>query len=157
MNSSKNCGGAPIARRSPLDGRSDRARGHTASAPDDDSIVVLHVDDERSFLELAATFLEMEDERLTVETTTDAEAALEMVDVVDCVVSDYDMPATNGLEFFERVRERRPAVPLILYTSWRREEIAFEDTSADVTDVLRKSVGTEQYGTLANRIVAAVE
>jgi len=38
-----------------------------------------------------------------------AEAGLERLETrdVDCVVSDYDMPGTNGLEFLEAVRERR--------------------------------------------------
>jgi len=119
---------------------------------------VLHVDDEPDFVETASTFLEREDDRLTVETTTRADEGLERLkkDSHDCVVSDYEMPRKDGIEFLESVRERCPTLPFILFTGKGSEEIASEAISAGVTDYLQKGTGTEQYTVLANRIENAV-
>ncbi|MFB6157186.1 MAG: PAS domain S-box protein [Haloferacaceae archaeon] len=123
-----------------------------------DRIRVLHVDDEPDFADVAATFLEREDDRLVVDTATSAAEGLDALDDgVDCVVSDYDMPGRNGIEFLEAVREDAPDLPFVLYTGKGSEEIASEAISAGVTDYLQKGSGTDQYAVLANRITNAVE
>jgi len=121
-------------------------------------IRVLHVDDEPDLSDMVATFLEREDDRLTVCTATSANEGLETIDEadVDCIVSDYDMPSTNGIEFLEAVRESHPELPFILYTGKGSEEVAADAISAGVTDYLQKDRGTEQYAILANRIRNAV-
>lgn len=122
-------------------------------------IRVLHVDDEPTFADLVATFLEREDDQFTVETATGAEEGLaHLTDHdVDCIVSDYDMPERNGIEFLESVREEYDELPFILHTGKGNEEIASDAISAGVTDYLQKKPGTEQYQLLANRIRNAVE
>ncbi|AUV82553.1 hybrid sensor histidine kinase/response regulator [Salinigranum rubrum] len=122
-------------------------------------IHVLHVDDEPDFAALAGAFVEREDDRFTVESATSAEAGLERLadGHFDCVVSDYDMPGTNGLEFLEAVRATYPDLPFILFTGKGSEEIASRAISAGVTDYLQKEHGTDQYTILANRIRNAVE
>jgi PAS domain S-box-containing protein len=124
----------------------------------DDTIRVLHVDDDPDLADLVATYLEREDDRLAVRTASSADEGLElMADTdVDCIVSDYDMPGRNGIEFLEAVREERPEVPFILYTGKGSEEVASGAISAGVTDYLQKTTGTEQYALLANRIGNAV-
>jgi len=127
------------------------------SAPEE--IHVLHVDDEPAFTELVQSFLEREDERLTVEAVPNAEAGLEQLAEggFDCVVSDYDMPGRNGIEFLHAVRERDSELPFILFTGKGSEEVASDAISAGVTDYLQKGTGNEQYALLANRIRNAVE
>jgi PAS domain S-box-containing protein len=122
-------------------------------------IHVLHVDDDPEFAELAATFVERERERFVVDTETSADEGLERLaeSRFDCVVSDYDMPGRNGIEFLQVVRERDEELPFILYTGKGSEEIASEAISAGVTDYLQKGGGTSQYAVLANRIANAVE
>ena len=126
---------------------------------DPDAIRVLHVDDEPDLADLAATYLERENERLDIETVTDAAEGLERVasGEFDCVVSDYDMPGRNGIEFLEAVRESRPELPFILYTGKGSEEVASDAIASGVTDYLQKESGTGQYAVLANRITNAVE
>ncbi|MFC7228538.1 response regulator [Salinirubellus salinus] len=128
-------------------------RPHTAR------IHLLHVDDEPGFAETARAFLEREDERLTVETARSAAAGLERLAErpFDCVVSDYEMPGRDGIEFLAAVREASPDLPFVLFTGKGSEEIASEAISAGVTDYLQKGGGTEQYALLANRVVNAVE
>ncbi len=124
----------------------------------DEPIRVLHVDDEPGFAELTADFLEREDERFAVETATRTSAALEYLadHGVDCVISDYDMPEMNGIEFLETVREDFPELPFVLFTGKGSEEVASDAISAGVTDYLQKQQGTDHYALLANRVRNAV-
>jgi PAS domain S-box-containing protein len=119
---------------------------------------VLHVDDDPAFADLAADILERQRASLVVETATSAAEGLEVLadGTVDCVVSDYDMPGQNGIEFLETVREEYPDLPFILFTGKGSEEVAGEAISAGVTDYLQKDGGTDQYALLANRVVNAV-
>jgi PAS domain S-box-containing protein len=122
-------------------------------------IQVLHVDDDRDFVDMTSAFLEREDERIGVISATSADEGLEMLaDLdIDCIVSDYDMPGRNGIEFLETVREEYPDLPFILYTGKGSEEIASDAITAGVTDYLQKDVGSDQYTVLANRITNAVD
>lgn len=125
----------------------------------DESIRVLHVDDEPDFADLTADILEADDDRFSVEVATDAESGCEKLKEgsFDCIVSDYDMPGANGLEFLKRVRETYPDLPFILFTGKGSEEVASEAISAGVSDYLQKEVGMSQYTLLANRIENLVE
>ena len=124
-----------------------------------EGINVLHVDDDPDFVDLAATFLEREDDAFAVGTATSADAGLDYLDAndVDCIVSDYDMPGRDGLAFLDAVREQSPDLPFILFTGKGNEEIASRAISAGVTDYLQKDRGTGQYAVLANRIRNAVD
>ncbi|WP_201740296.1 hybrid sensor histidine kinase/response regulator [Salinigranum halophilum] len=123
------------------------------------SIRVLVVDDEPPLARLVAEYLPREDDRLTVETATDAHEGLNRLEqtTIDCVVSDYDMPGMDGIGFLETVRDANPTLPFILYTGKGSEEVAGDAISAGVTDYLQKETGTDQYTLLANRITNAVE
>ncbi|MFB6281060.1 MAG: response regulator, partial [Haloferacaceae archaeon] len=102
----------------------------------DGTIRILHVDDEPDFADLAASFLERENDRFVVETATSASDGLDRLadDRFDCIVSDYDMPGRNGIEFLETVREDHPELPFVLYTGKGSEEVASDAISAGVTD-----------------------
>jgi signal transduction histidine kinase/DNA-binding response OmpR family regulator len=123
-----------------------------------ESINVLHVDDEPDFAEMTATVLERQDERFRIDTATSATAGLDHLNHADydCILSDYDMPGQNGIEFLETVRDEYPDLPFILFTGKGSEEIASEAISAGVSDYLQKGTGTERYELLANRITNAV-
>lgn len=124
-----------------------------------DEIRVLHVDDEPDFADLTAEFLERADDRFAVETATSVTAGLRALDeerVVDCVVSDFDMPDRSGIDFLRAVREDRPNLPFVLFTGKGSEAVASEALRAGATDYLQKKTGTEQYELLANRVTNAV-
>lgn len=124
------------------------------------SIHVLHVYDDPGFGELVEDFLEKEDDRITVSTATSAAEAVDRIraDPPDCIVSDYEMPGRNGLEFLNDVRDIDDRLPFILYTGKGSEAIASDAMAAGVTDYLQKQGGgASQYAVLANRISNAVE
>jgi len=108
-----------------------------------DLIQVIHVDDEPDFAEMAAEFIRRQDDRFDVETATSASEALDWLreHTVHCIVSDFDMPGQNGVEFLEAVRTDNPDLPFILYTGKGSEEVASEAISAGVTDYLQKEPG----------------
>src|SRR6056297_3239217 len=79
---------------------------------------VLHVDDDQSLIDVTATFLTQEDDRFVVEGATSGVEGLDRLDDdVDCVISDYEMPEMDGLEFLEAVREQWSTLPFILFTA----------------------------------------
>jgi PAS domain S-box-containing protein len=121
-------------------------------------IHVLHVDDDPDFAGLVATYLERTADGFVVETATNADAGLARLDdgEIDCVVSDYDMPGRNGIEFLGAVRDRHDDLPFVLFTGKGSEEIASDAISAGVTDYLRKGRGTDRYEILGHRISNAV-
>ncbi|WP_255169925.1 PAS domain-containing response regulator [Natrononativus amylolyticus] len=120
-------------------------------------IHVLCVDDDASFAGAVASYLDSYHDEWTTETVNQPRSALETIDAghVDCIVSDYNMPAIDGLELLTEVRNRESELPFILFTGRGSEEIASEAISAGVTDYIQKG-GLDQFAVLANRIEHAV-
>lgn len=125
----------------------------------DGPLRVLHVEDDPDFAALTADALEQRDGEFVVDTAPDAEAGLERLATAefDCIVSDYQIPGRNGIEFLETVREDHPELPFVLFTGKGGEEVASEAISAGVTDYLQKGFGSDRYALLANRVQNAVE
>jgi PAS domain S-box-containing protein len=126
---------------------------------DQANIRVLHVDDEPDFAELTADFLKREYDGFAIETAMSVSEGLEHLsqEDFDCIISDYDMPGQNGIEFLKSVRKDAPDLPFVLFTGKGSEEVASEAISAGVTDYLQKESGTDQYTVLANRLRNAVQ
>ncbi|SNZ17378.1 PAS domain S-box-containing protein [Natronoarchaeum philippinense] len=121
-------------------------------------IRVLIVDDNPRFGELAEMFLEEEFEDIRVDAATSAVEGEQTLaeKPVDCIVSDYQMPEKDGIEFLRDVRTDHPQLPFIIMTGKGDETVASEAISAGVTDYIRKEAGSEHYDLLAHRIRNAV-
>jgi len=74
----------------------------------------------------------------------------------DCIVSDHDLPDTDGIAFLEAVRAQAPTLPFVLFTTEGSEDIASRAISAGVTEYLVKESHSDQWGRLATLIEDAV-
>lgn len=119
-------------------------------------ISVLYVDDYQELCRLAEAGLQAASDRIHVDTTTDPSSVTERLDEYDCIVSDYQMPETDGLELLRQVRVFDEDLPYILYTGKGSEGIASDAISLGVTDYLTKGGSQERFARLANRIEGAV-
>ena len=137
--------------------RTDGAVGveSESNAEADDRVRVLHVDDDPDFAELTALYLEREDDGFEVETAASAAEALDRLAEAsyDVIVSDYDMPRVDGIEFLRQVRRQFPdvRVPFVLLTGKGSEEVAAEALHAGATSYVRKG-GPDTYEYVVERI-----
>ena len=120
---------------------------------------ILYVDDEEALLELGRTFLEL-DGTMTVGTVASAREALEQIasNPPDAVISDYQMPEMDGIEFLKAVRSRFGDLPFILFTGRGREEVVIEAINNGVDFYLQK--GGEpgsQFAELAHKVRMAID
>jgi len=117
---------------------------------------VLHVDDEPDQLLFARSLLEDADLGLSVESCSSPFEALERVAGYDCVLTDYQMPEMDGIEFTRKVK-RVVDVPIILYTGRGSEEVASAAFAAGANDYLKKEIDPGHYQVLARRVRHVVE
>ena len=121
-------------------------------------ISLLYVDDEPGLLEICRFFLEQTREFM-VDTSESALDALERLTCrhYDIIISDYQMPRMDGLEFLREVRKTNPDLPFIIFTGRGREEVAISALNAGATFYLQKGGDVEsQFAELANEIRLAV-
>jgi K+-sensing histidine kinase KdpD len=108
------------------------------------TVRVLLVDDDAGYRDLLTTAL-ADAENLGVEAfdcpLTALSWATENEDAVDCVVSDFDMPAMTGGEFHDALRQAGIDVPFVLVSGSDSADIPPEAT-ADATAFVRKGAGS---------------
>jgi CheY-like chemotaxis protein len=92
------------------------------------------VDDEPVICDLTKISLEKSG-RLRVDVVHSAEEALERIrsGSYACIISDYEMPIMNGLDFLKEVRSIDPDIPFILFSGRGREAVIIDaiNTGAD--------------------------
>jgi PAS domain S-box-containing protein len=123
------------------------------------SIRILVVDDETTLLEIAREFLEQVP-GFTVDVELSPLMALEALSSkkYDAVVSDYQMPGLDGIEFLKRLRSRGDDIPFILLTGKGREEVAMEALNSGADYYLQKGVQIRPlFAELTNMVQRSVE
>jgi PAS domain S-box-containing protein len=76
----------------------------------------------------------------------------------DIVVSDYEMPQKDGLEFLKKLREQKNKIPFILFTGKGREEVAIRALNLGVDGYFNKQGSPETvYGELCYGITQTVD
>jgi PAS domain S-box-containing protein len=124
-----------------------------------DSLRILHVDDDVDFLEVSKQILEMED-KFEIDNTTSAEEAFQKIaeQSYDAIVSDYEMPSKNGLQFLKELRERGNTIPFAIFTGKSREEIAIKALNLGADGYFTKTGDPETvYAELAHGLRKSVE
>ncbi len=123
------------------------------------TIRILYVDDESGLLEIGKLFLEQSDE-FAVTTAISAPEALRLLqqEQFDAIVSDYQMPGMDGIQFLVEVRKRFGPTPFILFTGRGREEVVIQALNSGANFYLQK--GGEpgaQFAELSHKIITAFE
>jgi len=90
-------------------------------------IKILYVDDEPLLLNLARLFIEKKGD-FSVDTAASAAEALGLLESnnYDAIISDYQMPEMDGIEFLRTVRGTGDTTPFIIFTGKGREEVVIQ-------------------------------
>ena len=118
---------------------------------------LLHVDDSDDFLE---QFYNLFHYWFEIVGNNSANQALKTLENTEfhCVILDYEMPGTNGLELLETIRSRFPDLPVILYTGQGNELVARHAFKAGASDYFVKDIKIiEQREKLINTVKNAIE
>jgi PAS domain S-box-containing protein len=119
---------------------------------------LLYVDDEPGLLEIGKLFLESTGD-FTVTTVPSGQDGLSRLgqQSFDAVVSDYQMPEMDGIDFLKAVRKSFGSIPFILFTGRGREEVVIEAINNGVDFYLQKGGDPRaQFAELAHKIRQAI-
>jgi PAS domain S-box-containing protein len=122
-------------------------------------ISILYVDDEPDLLEMGKIFLE-ESGDLKVDTVPSAREAVELLRtrLYDAVVSDFQMPDMDGIEFLKYIRQKAGNLPVILFTGKGREEVVIAALNNGADYYLQKGGEPEHlFAELKDKIHLAVD
>lgn len=124
-----------------------------------EKISVLYVDDEPTLLDLAKIYLEKTG-WLTISILPSAIQAIEHLKshTYDAIVSDYQMPDMDGIEFLKIVRKQYDGIPFILFTGRGREEVVVEALNSGADSYIQKGGNVKaQFVELQQKIKINVE
>ncbi len=102
---------------------------------------ILVVDDEADSRQIFRDMLS--DLEYDVIDAPDGASALQAIQdrgVIDLIITDYQMPDMNGLEFVERVRRFLPVVPIIMITAYGSIETYIRSQCLSVFEYINKPV-----------------
>ena len=135
----------------------------TDLAPSDEGftslIHVLHVDDDISILEVSKQILtDMGSFEIDYACCVNEAFQKLASRQYDVVISDYEMPQKDGLQFLKELREQNNEIPFILFTGKGREEVAIKALNLGADAYINKQGNPETvYGELSHSIVKTVE
>lgn len=125
----------------------------------DTNYQILCVDDEEFLLDLCKLFLERGG-GLFVDTAISASVGLEKLQEkeYDAIISDYEMPGMNGVEFLKVVRSSGITIPFIIFTGRGREEVVIEALNNGADFYLQKGGDPKaQFAELKSKVDHAIK
>ena len=123
-------------------------------------IRVLHVDDDPSMQEITKLMLLDLNSGFEIDNACCVNEAFKKLSTgcYDVVVSDFEMPQKNGLQFLTELRDQNIGVPFILFTGKGREDVAVKALNLGADSYINKNGSPETvYCELVDAINKTVE
>ena len=116
---------------------------------------VLLIDDDPTLLTTLLALIEQVAPAMTADTATTAEHALRLIHQTDydAIVSDFNMPGLNGIDFLKECKTARPDIPIVLLTGYGTRELEEEASKEGAYAVVQKPVVAEVFLSIVTRAV----
>lgn len=125
-----------------------------------ETIRVLLVDDEKELLKATKLYLENTKKNLQIIISNSASDALKLSknEPFDVIISDFQMPNMDGLEFLKKIREMDKDIAFIIFTGKGREEVVIKALNLGADYYLQKGGDIQsQFSELINLINKSLE
>ena len=110
---------------------------------------VLLVDDEPGMIYALRSLVTSRGDEAVV--AASGREALALLDDVDAVVTDFAMPEMNGLELLQAIRERDPALPVVLLTAHGSERVAIRAVRSGAYEYVTKPFDIDEMSVVLDR------
>ena len=123
-------------------------------------INILYIDDETDLLDLVKLYLGKFGNFFVDTCNSVKEASIQLTrGNYDCILSDYEMPETDGIMFLKEVREKHSSdIPFIIFTGRGREDVVIEALNNGADYYVQKGGDpAAQFTELSHKITRAVK
>jgi len=124
-----------------------------------DILKLLLVDDEVTVLEASKKYLEKLNQNYKISVAKSVDDAFQLLqsEFFDVIISDFQMPKKDGLQFLEELRESGNDTPFIMLTGRGREEVVIQALNLGADYYLQKGTDVKsQYRELLNLIEKSI-
>ncbi|MHA1124011.1 MAG: PAS domain S-box protein [Candidatus Heimdallarchaeota archaeon] len=124
-----------------------------------DTVKLLLVDDEETVLEASKKYLEKLNQNYKISTAINVDDAFTILqdEFFDAIISDFQMPEKDGLQFLEELRESGNDTPFIMLTGRGREEVVIQALNLGADYYLQKGTDVKsQFRELVNLIEKSI-
>ncbi len=103
-----------------------------------ESLSVMVVDDDPALQRLIVTLLLTEGYRVVTASSAEEALSKSAEETIDLVITDIDLPGMDGLAMMHELKERDPAIPVIVVTGSRSRERVWAAYRGGAADYLQK-------------------